>query len=321
MIFPGSLALCHNEFMPRLYFLPTRLLNTAPRLAQLVQKIEGLLFSSLFRLFKVLPVGAASRVAERIFKAWGPRAGKQRARALRNLRIAFPELSEAELDTRCREIFGFLGRSIAELAHAKQLWAHRSRYLEFVADPSIEAIGHKGIPAVIVTAHVGPWQLASYIASHYDLPMTIIYAPESNPRIRDQIHRYREDLPVTLLPRDSSMRSLVRELAAGHLIGIAADTRLDSGPPLPFFGVDTPSNTAAARLALGKSCELIPVRTERLSRSRFRVSLLAPVKPRIEGSNAEQAIDMTKQLLALFEGWIRETPSEWLCFARRWPKI
>lgn len=306
--------------MPRLYFLPTRLLRTAPRLAHFIQRLEGVLFSSLFRLFEILPLGPASFVAEQVFKAWGPRTGKQRARALRNLQVAFPALSDHERNRECREIFGYLGRSIAELAHAEHIWKHRSRHLEFVADPSIEALREKGTPAVIVTGHVGPWQLASYLASYYDVPLTIIYAPESNARIRDRIRRYREKLPVSLLPRDSSMRHLLRELAAGHLVGIAADTRLDSGPLLPFFGVDTPSNTAAARLALGRSCELVPVRTERLSRTRFRITLMAPIRPRTHGSTSEQATDMTAQLLTLFENWIRETPREWLCFARRWPK-
>ena len=285
-----------------------------------MQRLEGFLFSSLFRVFEVLPLRPASFVAEQVFKVWGPRTGKQRARALRNLDIAFPELEPAERSQLCREIFGYLGRSIAELAHAKRIWKRRSRRLEFVADPSIEALRNKGAPAVIVTAHVGPWQLASYLASYYDVPLTIIYAPESNARIRDHIRRYREDLPVSLLPRDASMRHLLRELAEGHLVGIAADTRLDSGPLLPFFDVATPSNTAAARLALARSCELIPARAERLSRTRFRISLMAPITPRTQGSTSEKAIDMTAQLLTLFEHWIRETPREWLCFARRWPK-
>lgn len=306
--------------MPRLYFLPTRLLTTAPRLANFVQRMEGLVFASLFRLFEILPLGPASHLAEHIFKFWGPRAGKQRARALRNLRVAFPELSEAELDRICRRTFAYLGRSIVELAHAKKLWARRSEHFEFIADPSIKALRKAGVPAVLVTAHLGPWQLSNFIASHFNRPLTIIYAPESNARIRDRIKRYREALPVTLLPRDASMRSLLRELSAGHLIGIAADTRLDSGPRIAFFGVETPSNTAAARLALAKSCELVPVRAERLSRTRFRISLLAPVTARVSGSTSQQATDMTEQLLALFEQWIRETPDQWLCFARRWPK-
>ena len=306
--------------MPRLYFLPTRLLRTAPRLAEIAQRLEGMLFAGLFGLFEVLPLGPATFVAERVFRAWGPRTGKQRERALRNLDIAFPDLSAQQRNQLVKDIFGNLGRSIAELAHVEQIWKRRSRHLEFVADPSIQALTNKDTPAVIVTAHVGPWQLASFLASEYDLPLTIIYAPESNARIRDRIRRYREALPVNLLPRDSSMRHLLRELSQGHLVGIAADTRLDSGPSLPFFGVSTPSNTAAARLALGRDCELIPVRTERLSRTRFRVSLLAPIKPRVEGTTSAQASDMTEQLLGLFEAWIRETPSQWLCFARRWPR-
>ncbi len=306
--------------MPRLYFLPTRLLSTAPRLARVVQRIEGALFAALFRLFETLPLGLASHVAERVFATWGPRTGKQRERALRNLDIAFPELPPSERARLVKDIFGNLGRSIAELAHVEYIWKRRAKHLEFIADPSIRALRDKNTPAVIVTAHIGPWQLASFLASEYDLPLTIIYAPESNARIRERIRRYREALPVKLLPRDSSMRHLLRELAKGHLVGIAADTRLDSGPLLPFFGVNTPSNTAAARLALGRNCELIPVRAERLSRTRFRISLLAPVKPRIEGTTSAQAIDMTEQLLGLFEGWIRDSPSEWLCFARRWPR-
>ncbi len=286
----------------------------------MVQRLEGALFAVLFRLFETLPLGLASWVAERVFAAWGPRTGKQRKRALRNVDIAFPELTSSERARLVKGIFGNLGRSIAELAHVERIWKRRTKHLEFVADPSIRALRDKNTPAVIVTAHVGPWQLASFLASKYDLPMTIIYAPESNARIRGRIRHYREALPVKLLPRDASMRHLLRELSQGHLVGIAADTRLDSGPSLPFFGVNTPSNTAAARLALGRDCELIPVRAERLSRTRFRISLLAPVTPRVQGTASAQACDMTEQLLSLFEGWIRETPNEWLCFSRRWPR-
>ena len=39
----------------------------------------------------------------------------------------------------------------------------------------------------------------------------------------------------------------------------------------------------------------------------------------IEGA-AAQASNMTAKLNRQFEQWIRETPGEWLCLARRWPK-
>ena len=46
-----------------------------------------------------------------------------------------------------------------------------------------------------------------------------------------------------------------------------------------------------------------------------------PVLPgRIVARSGEQASNMTAQLNRMFEQWIRETPGEWLCLARRWPK-
>ena len=81
------------------------------------------------------------------------------------------------------------------------------------------------------------------------------------------------------------------------------------------------TNTVPARLALRFDCELVPTRAERLPGGRFRITLYPPVRPDDpNASAAAQARDMTTKLNALFEDWIRATPGEWLCLARRWPK-
>lgn len=62
----------------------------------------------------------------------------------------------------------------------------------------------------------------------------------------------------------------------------------------------------------------MPVRGARLGGARYRVTMGAPVRPRDAGAaQAAQALDMSAQLNALFESWIRETPGEWMCLARR----
>ncbi len=81
------------------------------------------------------------------------------------------------------------------------------------------------------------------------------------------------------------------------------------------------TNTVPARLALKQDCELVPVRVERLGGARYRVTMGAPVRPRdATVPQAAQALDMSAQLNGLFEEWIRETPGEWMCLARRFPK-
>src|SRR5262249_38456470 len=170
-------------------------------------------------------------------------------------------------------------------------------------------------------AHVGPWTLTGFAAAHFGFPVTIVYATESNPYIDDVMLRLRSALPARWLARENSLRELMHELANGATVGLGSDVRIDAGELIPFFGHAMASNTVPARLALRFDCELIPIRAQRLAGGRYRISLGAPVRPNDPAASmATQAADMTAQLNAQFEQWIRETPGEWMCLARRWPK-
>ena len=175
--------------------------------------------------------------------------------------------------------------------------------------------------AVLVTAHVGPWTLTNLIAAEYDFRLTIVYAPESNPWIRDRILRLRRGMPVNLIERDGSMRALLRELGNGHKIGLATDVRMDGGMPVPLCGHEMETNPVPARLALRSGCPLIPIRALRLPDGRFRIVAEAAVEPDDPDADRERQIEqMTRKLSAVYERWIRESPEEWMCMARRWPK-
>jgi KDO2-lipid IV(A) lauroyltransferase len=105
------------------------------------------------------------------------------------------------------------------------------------------------------------------------------------------------------------------------MVGIVSDTRLKSGDWMEFFGTPTPTNTTAARLALRYDCDLLIVRAERLPGMRFRLTVCPPIRPTsVDASTAEKVQQMTQDMLRYFETWIRDTPDQWMCFGRRWPK-
>src|SRR5262245_10234750 len=267
-----------------------------------------------------LPLQAAMGLARVMFATFGPFTQVAR-RVRRNLVVAFPERSDGERHKFEREIFGNLGVTLAELAQLDKIWADRKRRFEFVASPEIEFLREKNRPAVLVTAHVSAYTLTNFVAGNYDFPLTMLYLPESNPQVRELILGLYGALPVTLRSRDNSMRALLTALSEGHTVGLACDVRMDAGEPLPFFGHDMLANTVPARLALRYNCELIATRAERLPGNRYRITMLPPVRPTDPAaSDVEQARDMTRQLNKTFEEWIRATPGEWMCLARRWPK-
>ena len=98
------------------------------------------------------------------------------------------------------------------------------------------------------------------------------------------------------------------------------DRRLKKGELTPFFGSGTFTSLFPARLALRCGCNLVPVRVERLRRGAYRVTVHEPVRPDPSlADDRAKALDMTRQVNAYFESWIRERPDQWFCSKRMWP--
>jgi len=301
------------------FLIPPRLAAKLPALRNLGWKVEAIIVKALVALLRLTPPERAARFANFVFrnlKPVLPFATKIR----RNLTIAFPQKDAREIERLTRETCGNLGNAAAELVLAERIWAEREQRIEFVIEDGVDLAAYRDRPAVMVTGHIGAWQISTFIAAHYQLPITSVYAPEENPYLREFVLKLRSALPCAWLPRDGSMRGLMRELQQGHVVGLVSDTRLDSGDSLPFFGVPAPTNTTAARLAIRHNCDFLPARAERLPRMRFRITFCRPIRPADPNAPvAEQAQQMTLRLLEDFEAWIREDPSQWMCFGRRWP--
>ena len=300
-------------------FMSARLAEKYPALGTACWRFEGFFLKILVQLVRRMSLERAARVAHCIFRNLAP-VFPFTKKIRRNLSVAFPHLSEQEIEKLARQTSGNLGIAAVELILCERIWAQREQRIEFVMEDGVDLADYSGRPVVLVTGHIGAWQISSFVAEFYNLRITSVFAPEANPYLRDGIANLRAALPFTFVPRDGCMRALAKELKRGNVIGLASDTRLDGGDSLSFFGVPAPSNTTAARLALRYNCDFIPVRAERLPGMNFRITVGRPIRPDNPAATAAaQAGQMTQRLLDLFETWIRDVPDQWMCFGRRWP--
>lgn len=306
--------------MPQYYLIPKRAARRFPRLGRTAQWLEAQVFRLIFWIMGRLSPQQASALLGSTFSLLG-RFNEKAKKADINLSIAFPESSEDWRRQTIRQIFRNLGKSAAELLKLEQIWEERDERLEFILQAQARAHLEAKRPTVFVAAHVGAWQVTNLLSMHMGLTISTVYAPESNAALREIMFKLRQAFGVKLIPSDAGLRPLLRELNQGHSIGMAMDTRLDTGQLLPFFGKDALTNTSAARLALRSDAALLPIRAERLGKARFRITVFDPVSSAApDAPMDEQAIDMTTQVNEHFEAWIRETPEQWICLKRRWPK-
>jgi KDO2-lipid IV(A) lauroyltransferase len=302
------------------YLIPKSLADRFPALGRAARVLEAKLLQGLFWCVQRLRPEHATRIAGALFAAVGPFTEKAR-KAERNLAVAFPERDAAWRRRTVRGIFRSLGEAAAELIKMERIWQERDERLEFAWSPAAKAHVDAGGATVFVSAHVGAWQLTNLIARERGLRVSTVYAPESNPLLHDAVQDLRRAFGVQLVPTEAGVRPLIRELKAGHSVGLATDTRLNTGELLPFFGREALTNTTAARLALRTGAALIPVHCLRLGGARYRIVILDPLQPRDPAADPEaQALDLSRQINAQFEDWIRATPAEWICLKRRWPK-
>jgi KDO2-lipid IV(A) lauroyltransferase len=299
--------------------LPKRLARAMPWLGAWAQTLEAGLLRALVGLLRLLPLDWSFALARGLMRLLGPLTPMW-DKVARNHAIAFPEMDAASRRRLRRQTFGHLGEAIAELVLAPRIHAE-TRRIEWRVAPGLEAALEAGKPLVMVTGHVGAWQLTNLVSLHYKIPLACLYAEESNPRMAALMLELRNGLGCRWLPSAGGIRTLLEELRAGHSVGLACDTRMDQGEAVPFFGHSVMSNTVPARLALRLGAPLVPVLAERLTGGHYRITLEEPVQPGTsDATQAEQALAMTAALMTRFETWVRSRPAQWMCLARRFPK-
>ena len=302
-------------------FLSDKHADHSPRLLQLLWAVEGGLVGMLGALSRLFSPDLASSAGRGLMRRLGPRLDKTR-KIRRNLEIAFPEKNAADIDELVRDLWGNLGSTLAEVPHLGTICHDEvEQRLEYVVRGDPQVLRKAGKPAVFVSAHLANWEILAGAGEPLGIPLTVVYTKLQNPYMDRMLYRARQSLGGGLVERNNAARELVRCLNQGTSVGLAADQRVDSGKPVPFFGRDMLTSITPAQLALRFDCELIPIQIQRLKGARFRVIIHDAVRPDDETADKHsKALHMTRKINALFESWIREQPQEWMCTSRRWPK-
>ena len=289
-------------------------------LQQLLWRLDFALVWLLVKAFSLLPIDFASRLGQRVGVVIGPRMKRKTAIFQENMRIAFPELSDAELEARVREAWGRAGRILAEYPHLGTILADERR-LDVVVREPISACSEPPRPCVVVSGHISNWEVVCLAMAKLNMPNASLYSPPTNPLLDRMLADSRKALDCELLARDNSTRLLMRALKAGRTAGMVMDRRVDDGHPIPFFGHNKSSTLIPARLALKFDCDLVPAQVERMQDASYRVTFHPPIRPQNpDAGDTERAVDMIEQLHEMFEGWIRQHPEDWFCSKRLWDK-
>lgn len=277
-------------------------------------KAGAVAFGALESRFRAKSAESAERAGARLGRLFYRLSKKHRNRALGNLRLAMPELGEAEREKIALGVFEHFGRIAGDFLRSmerseKEVLAsieveERGARLEDLKDP-------RGV--IAMTAHFGNWERLAHWYSLTVREITVVARDANDAAMNDQVLRIRQHSGVNVVSRGTSTRSLVRLLRGGGSIGILPDQNSEEAY-LPFFGKPCGTVLGPAKLCRMTGAPIVTLYCARIGPAKYK--LILGEKIVAEEGLDDQAI-MTLANASL-EKIIREFPEQWLWIHDRW---
>jgi KDO2-lipid IV(A) lauroyltransferase len=243
-----------------------------------------------------------------------------------NLIAAFPEKSPEEIDTILMGVWENLGRIGAEFAHLDHIWDLNPDNPEKgriePAHGSIEKflkLRDDGKGALVFASHLANWELPALAAPAYGLESAVLFRRPNIAAVDRAIQVIRAVNMGTMIAttHDAPLR-LAQALQNGVHVGMLVDQHFGRGVDVTFFGRRTKANPLLARLARQVDVPIHGVRVERLPNHRFRIEVSDEIVPVRDAEGKVDVQGTTQAITSVIEGWIRQTPEQWLWLHRRW---
>ena len=247
--------------------------------------------------------------------------GIRRDMVERYIAAAFPGLDRAEVVRIARASYEHLGRMTVETALLPSVG--RDGVLELMERTEgfglVEAAMQAGRGLILVTGHLGNWELGGAYLAARGIPLDVIVRGQANPLFERYLNATRERLGMTVVHDAEAVRRTPRALRDGRAVAFLADQGVLglASTFVPFFGrpAKTPRGPAVFALRLRPAVLFtVPLR---LPNGRFRM-IFEPV-PITETGDRERDVDaIVATYTRVLERWVREAPEQYLWQHRRW---
>jgi len=270
----------------------------------------------------LLPRGLARRIGASIGALAFLALPRLRRVGYRNLQIAFPDLSRAEHTAILRAEYRSLGWQLGEFCQMRKYTpASTKGFLSYEGLDHYLAAREAGQGVLILTGHLGAWELSSFYHSLMGYPMSMVIRRLDNELVDQLVNGIRCQRGNKVVHKDDFARGLISAMRQGETVGILMDTNMTppQGVFVDFFGTPACTASGLARVALKTGAAVLPgfLLWDGSSQSYILHFGKQLALVRSEDNEAD-IVANTALFTRILEDYIREYPGQWLWLHRRW---
>ncbi|HEX3436296.1 MAG TPA: lysophospholipid acyltransferase family protein [Pseudacidobacterium sp.] len=276
----------------------------------------------LIRILGMLPRRCARAVGACIGAIAFHAVSGLRKTGLKNLELAFPEKSLEERQQILQKLYRNLGWQLAEFCQMPSYTRENTQsFIRYDGLENYLAARAKGKGVLIVTGHLGAWELSSFYHSLMGYPMSMVIRRLDNARVDSLVNGIRCLHGNRVLHKDDFARGLLAAMRHGETVGILMDTNMTppQGVFVPFFGKQACTASGLARVALRTGAAVLPgFMLWEASEQKYVLHFGEEIEMTCTGDDDADAITNTARCTAAIEAYVRRYPDQWLWVHRRW---
>ena len=245
---------------------------------------------------------------------------KMRRRAVAHMMPALG-IDEAVAKKLVRASFINMARNFLDILAMPMLNERNFRdYIEIDHLERMQEALAEGHGVVVLTGHIGCWEWLSAAFTLNGMPVSAIAKPQPNIQYTRVLDDLRATIHVEIFSRGTSeLITAARALKRGKLLGFLADQ--DGGPGgafIEFLGRTASTPLGPAVFSRKFRSPVVPAFILRQPNGKHKVIVGEIMRCPNTGDSDRDLHEFTVQMTAIVERIIRENPTQWIWFQKRW---
>ena len=240
-----------------------------------------------------------------------------------NLRIALKTDDKKIINAHIKNIFRNFAKYLVDFLRFEKLDNdYILSHVKLEGKENLDKARAKGKGAIVLTAHIGNWELGGGVVASMGYPLYVIALDHKDKRINDLFLHQRASVDVKVIPIGAQIKSCFRVLKKNWLLAIVGDRDFTNhGIKIAFFGQPTVFPKGPAVFSLRTGAAIIPTFVIRTENDAFKIIFEEPLEIKPTGNEAEDIKAIMQSYIAVIEKYVRSFPDQWCAFKKVWENV
>lgn len=248
---------------------------------------------------------------------------KRKHEVIRNISLAFPNLSQKEVLDIYKNSCSNFGQVIFEIPKVEEISKDDNNYKVKDDYGALKTMSEG--QCLLFTAHIGNWELAGFsLLKQKNLDtksINVIYKAPNNPYLRKLFAKLRvvTNTNIITLNKKTLLELNKKAKTVPFTVYMLVDQRIKEGlNTVTMFNRPAPTSPLLPMFALKYNIPLVPLKVIRNKDGYYEIEYEKPLEYEKTGNYKKDLKNLTQAMNNHVEQWIKAYPDQWFWLHRRW---